>query len=1011
MARSVSRSCARGVSRSAGLGEPLTDPGILITSDEESSYFPHRNSYGVVGVVTTRGKVTAALIEYGYGDFANTIHLDNIPADEPTAVRTAILPRTKPGRLQWRFVVTDSRGEYTGATQHITVHPGARLAELIYSSPVLAGNTYYIDPSATVNGTGTEASPFNTWTSILNLGGNHTYLQKRGTTYQAGTSLRGINGVCKIGAYGDETLPRPRIVASGSVVRFIDTSYRIIVENLDIEGTTKDANQMFSGIGFRIRNGAGTVIYNTVVHGFSQSITGNPINGTNGNFWAGIRLLGVEVYDCATDGIYMDDVTDIYMSHIYVHDVNQMYSVNQDENISNGDGVQIAFTQLEATNRSLSVEIHNSTIDRRSHGNKFCLISGAGGSGAVSRNAKLLANANEFFMHSAAGGVYIDTSNDISIFTGNLFEGGTFGIHNRAMPGIYVYGNIFRQTGTGISNMTGNMYLHNNTFDDFNYAFSIVAGYTYSSVNNCFGSSRSGAAAIAGSAFSTVVANYNHYDVAPTQAHATLAAWQAANGQDANSATGSPLFTSPSDRDYTPQALSPLVNSGSNLSWAEYDMAGNYFSSSGAIDKGAVERGGSQNYENEWYGIEYDETALSTSRTRIGKASLHATLPVQSARRRCIINSAGVVQYYTGESNSTRKIDGTAALLDGTDGQWHVELPAHYFRVELEGSVVRKKISKYPIDGFTYSPKMYLGVTKGVIKRSTNQLMSVINTTPDFRGGNNNAAWDAQPNTLLGKPATAISETNFRLYARNNGPKWCANSFAARSVDKRLYEIEYANSNIQLPYNEALTAEGYRQGGLGAGVTGVNSTNWNTFNGYYPLVPCGVTAVLGNKSGVVNYTITGFPGGDITVQVPSYRGLESPYGDIWEWEDGILYNIQSNDSGGQSQVFICDDPANYADVLTNYRLVGTLPRNEGYVSKCLHDEGLSVPYEATGGSSTTRYADYFYTSIPASGSSIRGSLVSATATTGAHAGLFYLNTLNAPSNTTAHFGSRPCFIP
>lgn len=1011
MARSVSRSCARGVSRSAGLGEPLNDPGILITSGEESSYFPHRNSYGVVGVVTTRGKVTAALIEYGYGDFANTIHLDNIPADETTAVRTAILPRTKPGRLQWRFVVTDSRGEYTGATQHITVHPGARLAELIYSSPVLAGNTYYIDPSATVNGTGTEASPFNTWTSILNLGGNHTYLQKRGTTYQAGTSLRGINGVCKIGAYGDETLPRPRIVASGSVVRFIDTSYRIIVENLDIEGTTKDANQMFSGIGFRIRNGAGTVIYNTVVHGFSQSITGNPINGNNGNFWADIRLLGVEVYDCATDGIYMDDVTDIYMSHIYVHDVNQMYSVNQDENISNGDGVQIAFTQLEATNRSLSVEIHNSTIDRRSHGNKFCLISGAGGSGAVSRNAKLLANANEFFMHQAAGGVYIDTSNDISIFTGNLFEGGTFGIHNRAMPGIYVYGNIFRQTGTGISNMTGNMYLHNNTFDDFNYAFSIVAGYTYSSVNNCFSSSRSGAAAIAGSAFSTVVANYNHYDVAPTQAHATLAAWQAANGQDANSATGSPLFTSPADRDYTPQALSPLVNSGSNLSWAEYDMAGNYFSSSGAIDKGAVERGGSQNYENEWYGVEFDQTASASTMTRIGRLGFHSSLPIQSKMMRCILSASGVVQYYLNPSNSLLKADGSAAVLDGTDGQVMVEMPEFYYAVEADGNIRRIKISKYPIAGFSLSGKMYLGAFEGSVKRSTSQLMSVINATADFRGGNNNASLDAQPNSLLGRPATAISLTNFRAFARNNGAKWSARSYLSRAKMNMLYMVEYANRHVQAAYNESLTSQGHKQGGLGDGVTAVNGTNWNSLNGYYPFVPCGRTAGLGNKSGFVNYVVTGFTGGDITVPVNSYRGVELPYGHIWEWEDGILYNIQANDAGGQSQIFVCDDPANYADTLTNYRQVGLLPRAEGYITKCLLNEGLTIPTEAAGGSSTTRYADYFYTSIPASGSSIRGSLVSASAVHGAPAGLFCLYTASAPSNSYAYIGSRPCFIP
>lgn len=433
----------------------------------------------------------------------------------------------------------------------------------------------------------------------------------------------------------------------------------------------------------------------------------------------------------------------------------------------------------------------------------------------------------------------------------------------------------------------------------------------------------------------------------------------------------------------------------------------------GADMRGVCQLGALLNQD--WYGIEFNETAAASAVTRIASSpaamSLHASLPIQSLIRGCVVNAAGVVQYYLHPDNSLLKADGTPANLTGADGQVVNEYPEYYYKYEKEGNIVRKKYSLYPLAGFTFVPRLLYGKFKGALNRSTLQLMSVINNTATYRGGNNNAAWDAQPNTLLGKPATAISETNFRLYARNYGARWAANSFYVRQKIVNLYELEYANRNVQLDYNAALTAEGYKQGGLGVGVTGVNGTNWNTFNGYYPLVPCGVTAVLGNKSGVVNYTITGFPGGDITVQVPSYRGLESPYGDIWEWEDGILYNIQSNESGGQSQVFICDDPANYADVLTNYRLVGTLPRSEGYVSKCLHAEGLSVPSEATGGSSTTRYADYFYTSIPASGSSIRGSLVSASAIYGASAGLFFLSTYYAPSSSAASFGSRPCFIP
>ncbi len=62
----------------------------------------------------------------------------------------------------------------------------------------------YIDPSSTVNGTGTISSPFNTWSSVIFKPGT-TYLQKRGTVAkeqiiitESGTS----SSLITIGAYG-----------------------------------------------------------------------------------------------------------------------------------------------------------------------------------------------------------------------------------------------------------------------------------------------------------------------------------------------------------------------------------------------------------------------------------------------------------------------------------------------------------------------------------------------------------------------------------------------------------------------------------------------------------------------------------------------------------------------------------------------------------------------------------------------------------------------------------------
>jgi hypothetical protein len=56
------------------------------------------------------------------------------------------------------------------------------------SSSICLASTFYIDPSAASNGTGTQASPYNTWAGLKFQPGN-TYLQKAGTTYNAELSI------------------------------------------------------------------------------------------------------------------------------------------------------------------------------------------------------------------------------------------------------------------------------------------------------------------------------------------------------------------------------------------------------------------------------------------------------------------------------------------------------------------------------------------------------------------------------------------------------------------------------------------------------------------------------------------------------------------------------------------------------------------------------------------------------------------------------------------------------
>lgn len=422
-----------------------------------------------------------------------------------------------------------------------------------------------------------------------------------------------------------------------------------------------------------------------------------------------------------------------------------------------------------------------------------------------------------------------------------------------------------------------------------------------------------------------------------------------------------------------------------------------------------------------YYGIEWDSNVASSACTRIGRPELHVSLPIQSKMRRCVLRDNGTVAYYLHANDSTKRDTGAAAKLDGTDGQVMVEIPAHYRKFEVDGTKFRCLLSEHALPGFHLVQLAYRSAYEAAVDRTvsaTPKLASVVNTSTAFRGGNNTAGWDGTYRSLLGMPATSISLTNFRKYARNrgnagkNGAGWNCDVYEVQKTCWWLYAVEYANFNCQLAYNAEPTSEGYKQGGLSQGVT--NMSDWDGYNSYNPMVPCGVTNPLGNKTGVVNYTYKKSDGTDgQTLSVPSYRGLENPFGHVWSWTDGCKCNIQSADAGGVSEFFVCTDPAKFqSNDYTDYEKRGELPRNEGYVKIMMIGEyGENMP-TAVGASSTTYFADYFYTNV-VSNTGQRGVLFGGFANNGAYAGFSYAGTNHSASNAPANasVGSRLCFLP
>lgn len=311
---------------------------------------------------------------------------------------------------------------------------------------------------------------------------------------------------------------------------------------------------------------------------------------------------------------------------------------------------------------------------------------------------------------------------------------------------------------------------------------------------------------------------------------------------------------------------------------------------------------------------------------------------------------------------------------------------------------------------------------QATIDRERNALASVASMAERYRGCGNQQAWDGTYRTALGRPVGAVSLTNFRSYARArgayglNGAGWNCYTYEANRAIYWLFVIEYATLNSQAAFNAEVDSNGFKQGGLGAGVSNINSSKWSAFNNYYPFVPCGITNTLGNATGVVSYEMPTEYDPDaaepLVTEVPSYRGIENPFGHVFHWMDGALINVQSDEAGGRSLLYVSFDPAKYSSTsVADYELVGDVPRNSGYIKRLLLGEGLcNIPYD-TGGGSITYHCDYFWTSVPSTGSVLRGLTVCGSAYNGVNVGLTSTNTNYAPTYATAFSGSRLCFVP
>lgn len=414
------------------------------------------------------------------------------------------------------------------------------------------------------------------------------------------------------------------------------------------------------------------------------------------------------------------------------------------------------------------------------------------------------------------------------------------------------------------------------------------------------------------------------------------------------------------------------------------------------------------------YGVEWDATVADPTCTRVGNMALHKTLPIHNRMRGCLLDDDGKVVRYLDPN------DWTSAVRDGSEGQVMVEIPMHYRRFTTNGTKRRVMLSEYPLPGYHQVPLMYMSAYQATVQRSTKKLASVRNFTEDYRGGGNHADWDGLAKSELGKPAGNLSLVSSRKYARNRkagSSEWNALTYEAWKELYWLFVVEYATRNSQAPYNAEPTAEGYKQGGLGEGVTNIKLDKWKAFNSGNPFIPCGYTDALGNGTGEVEFTMPAeYDESGVVIKVPRYRGIENPFGHIWQWVEGINIRVSADvEQGGDglSKIYVCSDPDKYSSVgYDGYHHIGNESRQVGYIKDIIFgEEGDLFAANCEGAGATTYYCDYHSTEIPTSGESLRGLLVGSSAYGGTGGGLVHSYSISTPGYTAVYFGSRLCFIP
>ena len=140
-------------------------------------------------------------------------------------------------------------------------------------------------------------------------------------------------------------------------------------------------------------------------------------------------------------------------------------------------------------------------------------------------------------------------------------------------------------------------------------------------------------------------------------------------------------------------------------------------------------------------------------------------------------------------------------------------------------------------------------------------------------------------------PLVKITRAAARTDSRKKGGKWGQYDYATWCAVWLLYLVEFADWNSQAKIGQGLVSSGVSQNTGGTGTMSYHT---------------------GRAAGT---------DGQTAVQ---YRHIEDPWGNFYEWIDGINFS--------DGTVYVCTDPANYADdTATGHINIGSKIQSSGYI--------------------------------------------------------------------------------